>query len=248
MHLAPLSTSSSFNQASSSNLESTMNRSDKPFAVSQQTLDPEGWPEKHGHYLYRYALCRLRNPELAEEKVQETFVGALQTQGRFQGRASERTWLTSILKRKIFDHFRKISRERAFDSGLLEKASLDSLFDRKGKWLAGPNKWYWEPDRTLRQKEFCEIFHRCLSKIPDRMAQVFLLREVDGHKGDEICTLMGISPTNLGVILYRARMRLRRLMEIEWFGKGVDEDQDGFARKVGSGSRPNPLPPRPSPL
>jgi RNA polymerase sigma-70 factor (ECF subfamily) len=225
-----------------------MNRSDKPHTVSQQTLDPEGWLEKHGNYLYRYALCRLRNPELAEEKVQETFVGALQTQERFQGRASERTWLTSILKRKIFDHFRKICRERAFDSALFENISLDSLFDRKGKWIAGSNKWYWEPDRALRQKEFFEIFHRCLSKIPDRMAQAFILREVDGHKGDEICALMGISPTNLGVILYRARMRLNRLMEIEWFGKGVDEDQDALARKVGSGSSPNPLPPRSSTL
>ena len=225
-----------------------MSRSDKPFAVSQQTLDPEGWLEKHGNYLYSYALCRLRNPELAEEKVQETFVGALQTQGRFQGRASERTWLTSILKRKIFDHFRKICRGRALDSGLFEKASLDYLFDRKGKWIAGPNKWYWEPDRALRQKEFFDIFHRCLSKIPDRMAQVFILREVDGYKGDEICALMGISPTNLGVILYRARMRLRCLMEIEWFGKGVDEDQAALARKVGSGSSANPLPPRPSTL
>jgi RNA polymerase sigma-70 factor (ECF subfamily) len=225
-----------------------MNRSDKPHGVSQQTLDPEGWLEKHGNYLYRYALFRLRNPELAEETVQETFVGALQAQGRFQGRASERTWLTSILKRKIFDHFRKICRERAFHDTLFEKASLDSLFDRKGKWIAGPNKWYWEPDRSLRQKEFFDILHRCLSEIPDRMAQVFILREVDGYKGDEICALMGISPTNLGVMLYRARMRLNRLMEIEWFGKRVDEDEGAFARKVGSGSSPNPLSPRPSTL
>ena len=225
-----------------------MNNSNKPLGVSQQILAPENWLEKHGNYLYRYALCRLRNPELAEEKVQETFAGALQTQKRFQGRASERTWLTSILKRKIFDHFRKIGRERAFVNGFLEKASLDSLFDREGKWIAGPNKWHWEPDRALRQKEFFDIFHRCLSKIPNRMAQVFILREVDGYKGDEICALMGISPTNLGVMLYRARMRLRRLMEIEWFGKRVDEDEGGLARKVGSGLSPNSLPPRPSTL
>ena len=219
-----------------------MNRSDKPFVVSQQTLDPEGWLEKHGDYLYRYALRRLRNSELAEEKVQETFVGALQTLECFQGRASERTWLTSILKRKIFDHLRTISRERAFDNALLENVSQDSHFDRKGKWLAGPNKWYWEPDSALRQKEFLDIFHRCLSKIPDRLVQVFILREVDGHKGDEICALMGLSRTNLGVMLYRARMRLRCLMEIEWFGERVDEDEGAFSRKIGSALSPNALP------
>ena len=224
------------------------NQRGKPIGVSQQVLDPEGWLEKHGNYLYSYALCRLRSSELAEEKVQETFVGALQTQRRFQGRASERTWLTSILKRKIFDHFRQICRERAFDNGLLEKVSPDSLFDRKGKWIAGPNKWYWEPDRTLRQKEFSRIFHRCLSEIPDRLAQVFILREVDGHKGNEICSLMGISQTNLGVMLYRARMRLRRLLEINWVGKRVDKDECAFTKKVGSHSSPNPFPSRPSTL
>ena len=175
--------------------------------------------ENHGNYLYRYALIRLRNPELAEEKVQETFVGALQTRDGFQGRASERTWLTSILRRKIFDHFKKISRERAYDNTVLEKLSLDSLPDRKGRWITGPNSgWYWEPDRSLRQKEFLDIFHRCLLEIPDRLAQVFILREVDGHKGEEICALLGISRTNLGVMIFRARMCLRRLMEREWFG------------------------------
>lgn len=191
----------------------TRNQHGKPIGVSGETLDPEGWLEKHGNYLYRYALCRLRSPELAEEKVQETFVGALQTQEGFQGRASERTWLTSILKRKIFDHFRAISRERELDDALLQNVAPDALFNRSGRWIAGPNKWYFEPDRALRQKEFLDIFHRCLAKIPARLAQVFVLREVDGCEGDEICALMGISRTNLGVMLYRARMRLRLLLE-----------------------------------
>lgn len=218
------------------------NQRGKPIGVSQQVLDPEGWLEKHGDYLYRYALFRLRNPELAEEKVQETFAGALQTRERFQGRASERTWLTSILRRKISDHFRKISRERAFDDALLEKVSPFSYFDSRGKWIAGPNKWYFEPDNALQQKEFFDILYRCLSKIPDRMTQVFVLRELDGRTVDEICALMGISRNNLGVMLYRARMRLRRLLELEWFDTRVDEDEAAVARKVDSGLSPNPFP------
>jgi RNA polymerase sigma-70 factor (ECF subfamily) len=196
-----------------------MNRPNKSLRFFQQKLDPEHWLENHGNYLYRYALVRLRNPELAEEKVQETFVGALQTRDGFQGRASERTWLTSILRRKIFDHFKKINRERAYDDTVLDKVSLESHSDRKGRWIAGPNSgWYWEPDRSLRQKEFLDILHRCLLEIPHRQAQVFILREVDGHRGEEICALLGISRTNLGVMMFRARMRLRRLIEREWFG------------------------------
>jgi RNA polymerase sigma-70 factor (ECF subfamily) len=196
-----------------------MNRPNKSLRFFQQKLDPEHWLENHGNYLYRYALVRLRNPELAEEKVQETFVGALQTRDGFQGRASERTWLTSILRRKIFDHFKKINLERAYDNTVLDKVSLESHSDRKGRWIAGPNSgWYWEPDRSLRQKEFLDILHRCLLEIPHRQAQVFILREVDGHRGEEICALLGISRTNLGVMMFRARMRLRRLIEREWFG------------------------------
>jgi RNA polymerase sigma-70 factor (TIGR02943 family) len=204
-----------------------MNRSDKPFGVSQQSLNPEGWLEKHGDYLYRYALLRLRNSELAEEKVQETFVGALQTQERFQGKASERTWLTSILKRRIFDHFRKISRERAFDNTLLEKVSLDSLFDRKGNWITGQSKWTSNPGESLEQKEFLETFQICLSGLDHRLAQVFVLREMEGLTTQEICDLINISATNLGVMLYRARMRLRCCLELKWFSRVMQETGAG---------------------
>ena len=62
---------------------------------------------------------------------------------------------------------------------------------------------------------------RCISELPRRLAQIFALRELEGKKGDEICNLMEISPTNLGVIIYRARMRLRKCLQSQWFGRAA---------------------------
>ena len=67
--------------------------------------DPERWVEEHGDCLYRYALLRVRRPEVAEDLVQETFFAAVRTFGSFRGKSSERSWLCGILKNKICDHF-----------------------------------------------------------------------------------------------------------------------------------------------
>ena len=69
--------------------------------------DPEDWVDRHGDALYRYALLRLRSPDLAADVVQETFLEALRARSSFSGRSSERTWLVGILRHKIVDHLRK---------------------------------------------------------------------------------------------------------------------------------------------
>jgi RNA polymerase sigma-70 factor (ECF subfamily) len=77
----------------------------------------------------------------------------------------------------------------------------------------------WEtPDGTLVSKEFQEVFKGCLSRLPDRVAQVLLLRAIDCVPSEEICKDLGLSPNNLWVMLHRARMGLRRCLEVRWFG------------------------------
>ena len=88
-----------------------MNNSTKIFP---NTIDPEIWVDAYGKSLFKYALFRLRDAELAEEKIQETFVAALQFRHRFQGRSTEKVWLISILNRKIFDYFREKNRHGHF--------------------------------------------------------------------------------------------------------------------------------------
>ncbi|MHC4684776.1 MAG: sigma factor, partial [Planctomycetota bacterium] len=76
-----------------------------------QTHNPERWLEDHGDYLFRYALVRLQDREIAEDMVQETLLAALRAREKFQARSSVRTWLVGILKHKVLDHFRKSYRE-----------------------------------------------------------------------------------------------------------------------------------------
>jgi RNA polymerase sigma factor (sigma-70 family) len=158
--------------------------------------DPETWVDQFGDYLYNYALSRIQNPSTAEDMVQETFLAALRDQGNFKGLSSERTWLTSILKHKIIDHIRKMSREHPVDD-------LDSATDFS--------------EKLVDRKEFWEILNHCLSDLSERLALAFRLREIDGMNCDEICNVLQITPSNCWVMLYRARMSIRRCLEIKWF-------------------------------
>jgi RNA polymerase sigma factor (sigma-70 family) len=81
---------------------------DRPFP------DPERWVEDHGDYLFGFALSRLRDVSKAEDLVQDTFWAALKGAAAFQGRSAEKSWLVGILKNKICDHYRKLSRETTF--------------------------------------------------------------------------------------------------------------------------------------
>jgi RNA polymerase sigma-70 factor (TIGR02943 family) len=179
--------------------------------------DPETWVEQYGDYLYRYALSRIQDPSTAEDLVQETLLAALHARKNFKGRSSERTWLTSILKNKIVDHFRKIKREQVVDEIESYNDSMNEFFDEKGGWKAGPAKWIINPNELLERKEFWKVLSRCLSELSTLMARAFMLREMDGLSTEEICKVLNISSTNCWGLLHRARMNLRRCLEIKWF-------------------------------
>lgn len=178
-------------------------------------LNPAKWVEQHGDFLYRYALVRLGRPETAEDAVQETFVGALRGREQFKGACSERTWLVSILKRKIIDYLRRKGREQPV-SNLGDDDWEGELFDRNGHWKKGPPAWS-SPDAAVERAEFWSVFSQCLGKLPERLAEAFSLREMDGVENAEVCKALAVSPGNLSVLLHRARLRLWRCLGINWF-------------------------------
>ncbi|MFP4030064.1 MAG: sigma-70 family RNA polymerase sigma factor [Desulfococcaceae bacterium] len=183
--------------------------------------DPEDWVDQYGDLLYRFALSRVGAAHVAEDLVQETFVAALHGLGSFHGRSSIRTWLMAILKHKIVDHFRQDGRETPVeDAGLVADVS-EELFNHRGHWNAKPPRWHTDPSQVHEQKEFLDVLYRCLSEIPSRQADAFLMREVDGRTTEEICKELGISSSNCWVMLYRARMGLRKCLEIRWVAAGA---------------------------
>jgi RNA polymerase sigma-70 factor (ECF subfamily) len=179
--------------------------------------DPETWVDRHGDVLYRYALLRLRSPDLAADVVQETYVEALRARASFAGRSSERTWLTGILRHKIVDHLRKVGREPAVQEHVSVESLGESPFDHRGRWRVGPASWGSEPGRQIEAREFWEVFSQCLSKLPQGVADAFFLRELDDLCADEVQQTLGITPTNLWKRLHRARSLLRQCLESGWF-------------------------------
>jgi RNA polymerase sigma-70 factor (ECF subfamily) len=184
--------------------------------------DPFFWLEKHGDYLYRFALSKLFYEQpVAEDLVQETLLAALKAQRNFANNSTERTWLAGILKHKIADHFRLSGREISLDDKLGENDDSweKDLFGSDGHWRSdtAPREWNSNPAELLEQKEFREVLENCLAELPERLASVFILSEIQGYSGNEVCHLLNISQENLYVMLHRARLRLRHLIEKNWF-------------------------------
>ncbi len=175
--------------------------------------------DEHRASLFKFALLQLRDEAQAEDAVQETLLAAMQGAEGFSGKSSVRTWLTGILKHKILDQLRKSSRERLPDVGYDEDCSDDfeASFDEHGSYVEKPAEWG-SPDAALSQKKFFEVLERCMEGLPKNTARVFAMREIMGLDTHEICNETGISATNCGVLLYRARMALRLCLDQRWFG------------------------------
>jgi RNA polymerase sigma-70 factor (ECF subfamily) len=189
-------------------------------AETQGPAQLETWVDRYGNYLYRFALARVHAPHIAEDLVQETFLAALKGWARFEGRSSGKTWLTSILKHKIIDFIRKDVRERPSDNLEAVIDATDAMFTPKGEWAVAPKRWDINPERVYEQKEFMSQLRECLATLPERMARAFTLREMDGLSTKEICDILDITESNSWVILYRARMALRRCLEVNWDIRG----------------------------
>ncbi|MFC1863964.1 sigma-70 family RNA polymerase sigma factor [Thermodesulfobacteriota bacterium] len=187
-------------------------------------MEPQKWVDLYGDQLYGYAFARVRNQMVAEDLVQETFLAALAGGDGFEGRSSEKTWLTAILKHKIIDYFRKLVRQ-PMNQFQDQEEEPDRFFHENGDWKEKPERWDIAPDQILHQKEFWNVFLGCLSELSERLRIAFSLRELEGLGCDEICKVLGVSSSNCWVMLYRARMLLRRCLGVNWFG-GKDVSLD----------------------
>ncbi len=176
-------------------------------------LEPETWVDLHGDSLFRFAVLRVHDPETASDLVQETFLAALRARHTFTGRSSVRTWLVGILKHKVGDRLRKLGREQRFQ----ESQASEDIFDRQGHWRTPPLDWGDDPIHEYERREFWEVLGQCLSKMPSHLADVFLDRELEGLSREDICRDVKITPENLSMRLYRARLLLRRCLEVHWF-------------------------------
>lgn len=196
-----------------------------PSPEPSNSIDPAAWVDEHGDCLFRYAVARLGDEAAAEDIVQETLLSALRSLASYTGKSTERTWLVGILKHKLVDHYRKRSREVTFDPSDSDLSEFDPMFERTDEWeghwhdTLSPRIWRASPEAALQQDEFFGVLQNCLSKLPERVANVFTLREMNDIDTGEICEILGLTQSNFWVMMHRARMSLRRCIEVNWFVK-----------------------------
>jgi RNA polymerase sigma-70 factor (ECF subfamily) len=190
---------------------------------SKHILEPQHWVERYGDYLYNYAIVRVNDEEKAADLVQETFLAGLKASEGFQGKSTERTWLISILKRKVIDTYRKQYSSKESSLSAYEKDAADGDFYRqeepfKGYWLEGmaPHSHSLLPEGELEESELSRILQACISSLPPNLAAAFVMKLIDESESEEICKELGITTSNLWVMLHRARLKMRKCVEGSW--------------------------------
>jgi RNA polymerase sigma-70 factor (ECF subfamily) len=166
--------------------------------------------------LLKYAQLQLRNSAWAEDAVSETLLAAIEKPQSFAGQSQLKTWLIGILKHKLIDQIRRNSKEMSTTSAEDAQDFEDDLFQADGHWREAPKDWG-DPEHCLRQQDFMRVLEACVEHLPGQQGRLFMMREWLELDTDEICKELTISPTNLWVMLHRARLRLRECLELNWF-------------------------------
>ncbi|GAA4240002.1 MULTISPECIES: sigma-70 family RNA polymerase sigma factor [Winogradskyella] len=184
--------------------------------MPKHQINPNNWVKSYSDYLFNYTITRVNSREIAQDLISETFLAGLKSMKNFKGEASERTWLISILKRKIIDHYRKINSNK----GKAEvRMSYNSDTDTEGDWLE--ERVADASDKTaedhLVNSELGDAIYDCLGKLPEKQADVFKMKTILGYDTETICNDLDITASNLWVIIHRARTALAECMEDNWY-------------------------------
>ncbi|HEX9825343.1 MAG TPA: sigma-70 family RNA polymerase sigma factor [Flavobacteriaceae bacterium] len=183
--------------------------------MPEHQLDPNKWIDLYSDYLFNYTITRVSDRDIAKDLVQDTFFAGLKSMKNFKGEASERTWLISILKRKIIDYYRKINSNK----GKAEVRMTYNSDENEGDWLE--ERIADSHDKNAEDKivnsELEDAIYNCLSKLPKKQATVFKMKTILGYETDVICNELNITPSNLWVIIHRARVAMAECMEKNWF-------------------------------
>ena len=170
--------------------------------------------ERYQGQLLRLAASLVASSAVAEEVVQETWLGVVRGIGGFEGRASVKTWLFRILVNQARSAGAREHRSIPLDLGH-EPAVPPARFTRTGTWASPPVTWTDEADERLSAKVLAGRIRHLLHRLPEAQRQVFLLRDVQGLPSRDVGDLLGISDGNQRVLLHRARSAMRGMLERE---------------------------------
>lgn len=182
--------------------------------MSTHQLDPQKWVDRYADYLYNYTIVRVNDRETAQDLISETFLAGLKSKDNFKGEASERTWLIAILKRKIIDHYRKINSKK----GKAEVRIQYTDDETEGDWLEERVEDLSDKNAEdqIENEELGMAILNCLDSINEKQATIFKMKTIDEIDTETICNEFDITPSNLWVIIHRARKAMADCLEQNW--------------------------------
>lgn len=173
----------------------------------------EKWVEEYSDYLLNFALSKIKNRDLALDFIQDTYVAALKNIDGFKGDSSPKTWLTSILNRKIIDYWRQQkSRKTKPMSHFASEGSEDT------GWIADlgeVNQNSGESDIIFSEEQM--LLDDCIGKLPELWQGIMNAKYYEQKKGDEISKEFNITSSNMWVIVHRAKTALKDCLGDKWF-------------------------------
>lgn len=183
--------------------------------MSVNKIDPNKWVDKYSDYLFNFTIVRVNDRELAQDLISETFLAGLKSMKNFKGEATERTWLISILKRKIIDYYRKSNSKK----GRAEVKIQYNDDANEGDWLEenAPDRFDKTAEDLMENEELGIAILECMENLPEKQAKIFKMKTIDGFDTEAICNEFNITPSNLWVIIHRARTTLAQCLEKNWF-------------------------------
>jgi RNA polymerase sigma-70 factor, ECF subfamily len=174
---------------------------------------------RYGGAMLRVARLYVRSRAIAEEVVQDAWIGVLNGSARFEGRSSLKTWIFRIVANRAKTRALKEGRSVPFSELCPDEPSVDPERFRgpedrhPGHWAAFPSSWSDVPEQRLLAAETLALVENAISELPPAQAVVITMRDVEGFDAAEVCDALEISESNQRVLLHRARSRVRRALE-----------------------------------
>ncbi len=179
------------------------------------------WVEKYGDELYSWASYKTSSHAWAEDIVQETFIAAYQSIDKFQGKSNPKTWLFSILNNKIIDFYRKQAKSfLSLDSEHERKGKnlTDSFFNKHDQWTAVKKESLWDDEsHILDDPDFQATMEDCMDDLPNNWRAAVMSKYLLEKDSKSICQELEITPSNYWQILHRAKLMLKKCIELNWF-------------------------------
>lgn len=179
----------------------------------EEQIDTSNWVDEYSDMMYNFTYTRVNDHELSLDLVQDTFVSALKGLSNFEGKSSIKTWLFSILKRKIIDHWRREETRKTKPMSALgtdSESGEERIIGRQSEGLIS------EIEVDFENEELKKVILSCVQELPEKWKGIVIDKLLEEKQTEEVCKEHDITASNLWVIIHRAKVQLRDCLTLKW--------------------------------